>query len=199
MGLLETLFDTAGRRKRQAAELREKIAALDVEHSSAVVAGDDAAADRVFAKLEKIRGELKAVDAAIDAAERNGKAAQEAAVAETRNQAQAEYAAALEVAREAALGFWTAVMGVVAHWRQYREAVDTAATKARAVGAEPASASFVMKPLRVWNLTWWHFTGLVQPAEGEPLLLPQGGSKSRQLDTLEDHIARERRGEKAGA
>lgn len=199
MGLLETLFDTAGRRKRQAEDLREKIAALEVEHRSAVVGGDDAATDRVFAKLEKLRGELKAVDAAIDAAERSSKAAQEAAAAEVRGQAQAEFVGALETAREAAMGFSDAVKSVVAHWRQYRDAVDTAATKARAAGVEPASASFVMKPLRVWNLVWWHFTGLVQRNDGEPLLLPQGGSKSRQLDTVEDHVARERRGEKAEA
>lgn len=215
MNLLQSLFDTAGRRKRQAEELREKIAALEVEHSSAVVGADDGAADKIFAKLEKHRADLRAVEAAIQAAEQHTASARESAAAEAREAQHADALFKIHRAEDLALVFDAVVngmdsltdQGLVAEaraagsvadaWRVYEAAAD-AAVAAAAVARIPHT-TIALRPTKVWNLVWWHFTSAVQRDGREPRLLPQGGSKSREMDTLADRIARERRNESVEA
>lgn len=182
--MIGDLFKAAGLRRRdRLQDLRVKHADLLVEHAAAVDVGDDDAAARVWLKVEKLDGEIRAAQAALDSAARQEQQRHAEAAQQQHKRLIAERDAALRALADEAARFDELISGeAAAQWGQVQAAAEVAQRACTAAG-DLLAAHAGLVPLNVWHRVWRRFGQRVD------LQVPQGATPSRPVPSVAETVA----------
>lgn len=189
MNIVATIMQALGRRREQLHELEAKREQLDREHKQAVRDGDDLAADKLHARIEKVESEIRAAQAALAEQQRMEAEQRQAAASAECAARLAEVHRAADLYRARALDFDAAVNGgarlpealalpLAELWHGVQEAFEAMRAAAVHAGVPDPYSSRGLAPGRVWNMCWGRFLRDIQIPERPPITMPSGGATS---------------------
>lgn len=185
MGLSD-FFDPVARQSRKLDSLKIKCAELRAAHAEAVAVGDDTAEAKHWAALLKAEGELRAVSAAVEAAQAHAKRAEDEAQRNAHHAALQAVEAAQHRMEDAAVNFAKHVLKLAPQVEELKRAFESTSAAKRAAGLDAHTEVAGMNLVNVWDHA---MRGLAREVG---LQFPQVVRGSGAHESIEDRIARKR-------
>lgn len=191
---LSTIVETLlGRRQSRLEDLQAQLEQLQTDHEAALIRGDDSAAEKLFAKVEKCLADIRAAESAIASTERQDAAKRRAAATAEQQRLNRERDDAAKLPMRLAEELERDAIAFAAKWVALFEAHEKHHQKARAARTPdqaPEMHPGGLTPAKVLSVVFFQLvSGMQRPGYG-PVAIPTAGSRSRTTESIASRHAR---------